>query len=306
MTALVSGLLFIAVTLLIALLGMRIWARPKEAIERVAGSAAETGVAMPVHPSLVFHDLVKRLGSLVPASPKDVSVMQRRLIRAGYRSDQGLKILYGAKVFFAIAIPATVGLMLSNSSADPSNSVMIVVGSAGLGFFGPNEFVRMAAKRRQKQVQRGLANSLDLLVVCVESGLGLDQALVQVAKELEHAHPEITEEFTMVNLELKAGKRRVEALRNLADRTAVEDLKKLVAVLIQADRFGTGIAQSLRAHADYMRVQARQIAEEKAAKLGVKLVFPIFFCILPSLFVVTVGPVVIRIIRELIPMMNNM
>jgi tight adherence protein C len=126
-----------------------------------------------------------------------------------------------------------------------------------------------------------------------------------VAKELEHAHPEITEELAIVNLELKAGKRRAEALRNLADRTAVDDLKKLVAVLIQADRFGTGVAQSLRAHSDYMRVQARQIAEEKAAKLGVKLVFPIFFCILPSLFVVTVGPVVMRIMRQLLPMMNN-
>ena len=130
--------------------------------------------------------------------------------------------------------------------------------------------------------------------------------MIQVAKELEHAHPEVSEELTMVNLELKAGKRRIEALRNLADRTTVEDLKKLVAVLIQADRFGTGVAQSLRAHADYMRVQTRQIAEEKAAKLGVKLVFPIFFCILPSLFVVTVGPVIMKILRELLPMMNNM
>jgi tight adherence protein C len=164
----------------------------------------------------------------------------------------------------------------------------------------------MVAKGRQKQIQRGLANALDLMVVCVESGLGLDQAVMQVAKELEHAHPEISEELAIVNLELKAGKRRAEALRNLADRTAVEDLKKLVAVLIQADRFGTGVAQSLRAHADYMRIQARQVAEEKAAKLGVKLVFPIFFCILPSLFVVSVGPVVMKIMRELIPMMNNM
>jgi tight adherence protein C len=143
------------------------------------------------------------------------------------------------------------------------------------------------------------------LVVCVESGLGLDQAVVQVAKELEHAHPEISEEFTMVTLEMKAGKRRVEALRNLAERTGVDDLKKLVAVLIQADRFGTGVAASLRGHADFMRVQARQIAEEKAAKLGVKLVFPIFFCILPTLFVVTVGPVAVKIVRELIPMMNS-
>ena len=106
--------------------------------------------------------------------------------------------------------------------------------------------------------------------------------------------------------ELKAGKRRVEALRNLAERTGVDDLKKLVAVLIQADRFGTGVAQSLRAHADFMRIQARQVAEEKAAKLGVKLIFPIFFCILPSLFIVTVGPVAMKIVRELVPMMNNL
>jgi tight adherence protein C len=223
--------------------GVRLWVKPKEAIERVAGTGMSAHEAAPVHPSLLFHELVKRLGNLVPAA---------------------------------------------------------------VGFFGPNEYVRMAAKRRQKQIQRGLANSLDLMVVCVESGLGLDQAIMQVAKELEHAHPEISEELAIVNLELKAGKRRAEALRNLADRTAVEDLKKLVAVLIQADRFGTGVAQSLRAHSDYMRVQARQIAEEKAAKLGVKLVFPIFFCILPSLFVVTVGPIVMKIIRELLPMMNNM
>jgi len=130
---------------------------------------------------------------------------------------------------------------------------------------------------------RGLPNALDLMVVSVESGLGLDQAVVQVAKELENAHPEISEEFSLMTLELKAGKRRIEALRNLAERTAVDDLKKLVAVLIQADRFGTSVAATLRTIAEFMRVQARQVAEEKAAKLGVKLVFPIFFCILPSL-----------------------
>jgi tight adherence protein C len=232
--------------------------------------------------------------------------MQRRLIRAGYRNPNALKVLYGAKALMGVAMPLLTTIAMFNSGADRSNKVVAILAAAAMGFFGPNEYVRMSAKKRQKQIQRGLANALDLMVVCVESGLGLDQAILQVAKELEHAHPEICEEFSIVNLELKAGKRRAEALRNLADRTGVEDLKKLVAVLIQADRFGTGVAQSLRAHSDYMRVQSRQIAEEKAAKLGVKLVFPIFFCILPSLFVVTVGPVVMRIIRELVPMMNNM
>lgn len=306
MSILVSSLLFILVAVVASLAGMRMYVRPKEAMERVSGAITEHHESMPVHPSLMFHDLVKRLGAMVPASPKDVTVMQKLLIRAGYRSATALKALYGAKAILGVLLPIVVWLVLTNVSVNPNNKIMAVVAFIAIGFFGPNEFVRRAGKRRQKRIRQGLANALDLLVVCVESGLGLDQAIVQVAKELEHAHPEVSQEFTMVSLELKAGKVRADALRNLAERTAVEDLKKLVAVLIQADRFGTGVGQSLRQHAEYMRVQARQVAEEKAAKLGVKLVFPIFFCILPSLFVVTVGPVVMRIMRELLPMMNNM
>src|SRR6266851_6799441 len=306
MSLLLSCLLFLALAVIISFAGMKLYVKPKEAMERVAGATIDHNDAPPVHPSLIFHDIVKRLGSLVPASPKDVTVMQRRLIRAGIRNPNALKILYGAKALFGVLLPALVTLSIFNAATDQTNKFAAILAAVAIGFFGPNEYVRMKAKRRQKQIHRGLANALDLMVVCVESGLGLDQAILQVAKELEHAHPEITEELAIVNLELKAGKRRAEALRNLADRTAVDDLKKLVAVLIQADRFGTGVAQSLRAHSDYMRVQARQIAEEKAAKLGVKLVFPIFFCILPSLFVVTVGPVVMKIMRELLPMMNNM
>src|SRR5579871_1665522 len=306
MVILFSFLIFLLFAAGLSFAGMKLYVKPKEAIERVAGTGLESGEGAPIHPSLVFHDVVKRLGALVPASPKDVTIMQRRLIRAGYRNPNALKILYGAKLIMGVGLPLLMTIVLFASPAERSNKMIAVVAAVAVGFFGPNEYVRMAANKRQKQIQRGLANALDLMVVCVESGLGLDQAIMQVSKELERAHPEISEELAIVNLELKAGKRRAEALRNLADRTAVEDLKKLVAVLIQADRFGTGVAQSLRAHSDYMRVQARQIAEEKAAKLGVKLVFPIFFCILPSLFVVTVGPVVVKIMRELLPMMNNM
>jgi tight adherence protein C len=297
---------FVLVVVVVTALGTKLYVRPNAALDRVVETGFETAEQAPIHPSLVFRDLVTKLGNLIPASPKDVTVMQRRLIRAGFRKPSALKYLYGAKGILGVLLPVLVTLAITKSDAEPSNKVIAVIAAVAVGFFGPNEYIRLSAKRRQKQISRGLPNALDLLVVCVESGLGLDQAVVQVAKELEHAHPEISEEFALVNLELKAGKRRADALRNLAERTASDDLKKLVAVLIQADRFGTGVAQSLRAHADYMRVQARQIAEEKAAKLGVKLVFPIFFCILPSLFVVTVGPVVMKIMRELIPMMNNM
>jgi len=306
MPILIACLIFVAIAIAASFLGMKLWVQPGEAMDRVTGAVAIDRGEQPVHPSLIFRDMIRKLGTLVPVSPKDVTVMQRRLIRAGFRGPNALKVLYGAKLIFGVGLPLIAALLILPGQADASNKMLAVLAAVVIGFFGPNEYVRRAGKKRQKQIRRGLANALDLLVVCVESGLGLDQAMVQVAKELEHAHPEICEEFSLVNLELKAGKRRAEALRNLAERTGVDDLKKLVAVLIQADRFGTGVAQSLRAHSDYMRVQARQVAEEKAAKLGVKLVFPIFFCILPSLFVVTVGPVVMRIIRELIPMMNNM
>ena len=296
-------LLFVTVAVVLTLIGSRFWLRQKAAIDRVRLATAEARQV--AHPSLVFHDLVKRLGALLPQSPKDSTTMQKRLFRAGYRSPGALKTLYGVKVALAVLLPLLASVVVASFPAVADYRLMILASAAALGLFGPNEWVRMASRRRQKKIRRALPNALDLLVVCVESGLGLDQAIMQCAKELEHAHPEICQEFTLVNLELKAGKRRAEALRNLAERTGVDDVKKLVAVLIQADKFGTGVAQSLRGHSEYMRVRMRQVAEEKAAKLGVKLIFPIFFCILPSLFVVTVGPVMVRISRELLPMMRN-
>src|SRR5437867_9696993 len=299
-------LIFFALTGVFALLGLNVWVWPKAAIDRVTASAGDPQAAVVAHPSLAFRDRLKKLGTLVPASPKDTTIMQRRLIRAGFRNPNALKVLYGSKFVMALFVPILTFGMIAGSSWESSSKVMATLASIAIGFFAPNEYVRMVASRRQKQIRRALPNALDLLVVSVESGLGLDQAIVQVAKELEHAHPEITEEFSLMNLELKAGKRRIEALRNLADRTNVDDLKKLVAVLIQADRFGTSIEATLRSHAEFMRVHARPVAEEKAAKLGVKLVFPIFFCILPSLFVVTVGPMAMKVVRELIPMVNSM
>lgn len=300
-----TALMFLVLASLFTLIGINFWARPKAAIERVTEATLQA-TPMTSHPSLAWHELVKKLGTLIPASPKDTTVIQRRLVRAGFRSPGAVKMFYGAKVALGLLLPLlTLGLVLGPVT-DSNQRFMAIAVALAVGFLGPNQYLRMKVKRRQKEIRRGLPNALDLMVVCVESGLGLDQAVLQVAKELQYAHPEISEEFSLMNLELKAGKLRAEALRNLAARTGVDELKKLVGVLIQADRFGTSIAQSLRGHSEYMRVQTRQQAEEKAAKLGVKLVFPIFFCILPSLFVVTVGPVLVRITRDLIPMMVNM
>jgi tight adherence protein C len=299
-----SIVLFMLLVMALSMLGMKFWVRPTAALDRVAGEIATAEQTMG-HPSLAFRDIMQRLGSVIPTSPKDSGLTQRRLWNAGFRQPNALKLFYGVKGALAVALPLLVVLLAIFFNFGGDNWFNYILAAGGLGYLGPNEFLRHAAKRRQKQIKRGMANALDLLVVCVESGLGLDQAIMQVSKELMGAHAEISEEFAVVNLEMRAGKRRVEALRNLGSRTGVDEVKKLVAVLVQADRFGTSIAASLKSHSDYMRVQARQEAETRAAKIGVKLVFPIFFFIMPSLFVVTVGPIVIKIFNELLPAMRG-
>jgi tight adherence protein C len=232
--------------------------------------------------------------------------LKHDLIRAGIRSANAEAVFNGARVISTVTGFALLTGAALFSGAEFSNTIMCALGGGAAGFMLPGEVLKRRIARRRRRIAKALPNALDLLTIGVEAGLGLDQAIVHVSKELDRAHPEISEELSMVHLETRAGKRRSDALRSLAERTGVLEVKKLVAVLIQADRFGTSIAQSLRAHSEHLRIQARQTAEEKAAKLGVKLVFPIFFFILPSLFVITVGPVVVRIVQDLLPMMNSM
>ncbi|HOK44654.1 MAG TPA: type II secretion system F family protein, partial [Bryobacteraceae bacterium] len=159
--------------------------------------------------------------------------------------------------------------------------------------------------RRREQIRFALPDALDLMVVCMEAGLGLDQAIANVSRELMRTHKALCEELGLVTLEMRAGKRRGEALKNLADRTGEQELRKLVATMIQADRFGTSIAEALRTHSDFMRVRRRQEAEERAAKVGVKLVFPIFFFILPSMLLVAAGPGILQLVKQLFPLMQS-
>ena len=256
--------------------------------------------------AMIWRELVSRIGSVMPASAKELPRLKKRLVRAGYRHPNAPRYFQGARTVSIAVFGILVVTVAGGTAGQMDNLVLALVAGLMLGYMAPSQYLTMAIRRRQHAIEKGLPNTLDLMVVCVEAGLGMDQTTLQVAKELQHAHPEICDEFTVMNLELRAGKRRVDALHNLAERTGVEDLKKLVAVLIQTDRFGTSIAQSLRGHAEYLRTMARQRAEERAAKLAVKLVFPIFFCVLPSLFVVTIGPVLTRLIRDLIPMIENM
>lgn len=297
-----SLLIFICISVVTVLVASRMGRGRDRAIERIAAGSAGHPDSQPSR--LVWRDLVARIGTFVPASPKTLPLLKRRLVRAGFRNPNASRFFIGFRVVGSIIF--TVGGCLVGLRVGSDNLVLAVAAGALIGFMAPSQYLAARIRRRKRAIEKGLPNALDLMVVCVESGLGMDQTTLQVAKELQHAHGEICDEFAVMNLEMRAGKSRAEALHNLAARTGVEDLKKLVAVLVQTDRFGTSIAATLRAHAEYMRTMAHQRAEEQASKLPVKLVFPIFFCVLPSLFVVTLGPVITQLIRELVPMIENM
>ena len=296
---------FLAVSGGTAFLLLRFGFSPIDPLDRLQSRAPVVSGFLP-SPGLIWQELVSWAGRMAPASPKSLPVLKRRLICAGLRDPAALRLFYGARVCSTAFLGATALLAGMRGYISPDNLFLVTGAAMMTGFVAPSQYLLWRMARRKHAVQKALPNVLDLMVVCVESGLGLDQTVIQVAAELRAAHPELCSEFAVMNLEMRAGKRRVEALHNLAERTGVEDVKKLVAVLVQTDRFGTSIAQSLRGHADYLRVMARQRAEERAAKLAVKLVFPIFFCVLPSLFVVTIGPVITRLVRDLFPMIENM
>lgn len=240
---------------------------------------------------------LKKVGTAVPQSATETGKLQQRLVQAGYRSRDALVVFLGLRIGVALIAFA---LLASPLLVRPN--LMVALAGCALGYLMPGMVLARLAARRQHRIRLGLPDALDLLVVSVEAGLGLDQAIQRVADEIAFAHPDLADEMRLVNLELRAGRSRPEALRALADRTGVDDLASLVAILVQTDKFGTSIAHSLRVHAETMRTKRRQRAEEAAAKTGVKMVFPLVFCIFPAIWVVTIGPAAIRFIQVLGPM----
>jgi tight adherence protein C len=245
--------------------------------------------------------MFKRIGDRMPRSPKEMGTLRLRLVQAGYRRDEALPIFFGIRVAFAFAL----FLFFSVGLVAKPNLTMALAG-LGAGYVLPGMLLARMAKRRAHRIRLALADALDLLVVSVEAGLGLDQAMSRVGSELAFAYPDLSDELRLINLELRAGKPRAEALRNLADRTGVDDLSSLVTMLIQTDKFGTSVAQSLRVYSETLRTKRRQRAEEAAAKTGVKMVFPLVFCIFPAVWVVTIGPAILRFMTVLFPMIENM
>ena len=259
------------------------WQRPKEAEQK---TALRERIQQALNP----------LSKALPVSPTDVSQTRAWLIQAGYRDPQHVSIFFGTRVLFAliglVAVVAFTGF----------DSLLLLVGIPALGFFIPRFFLKRMMRQRQMRIRLGLPDALDLTVICVEAGLALDQALMRVGEDLRYAHPELSAEFHLFNLETRAGKPRVEALRNLAARTGVDDVRALVGTLVQTDRFGTSVAQALRVHSDSLRTARRQRAEEQAAKTTVKMIIPLVLFVLPSLIFVTVGPAIIQLMRVLRPM----
>ncbi|MFB3778296.1 MAG: type II secretion system F family protein [Bryobacteraceae bacterium] len=307
MAALISIVLFVFLMGTITIFGYRRYAKPARVYDRLGSPSPVVGAALLDAPAEqgIFVKITKQIGEKVPVSPQDASTARRYLVAAGYRSETAVRIYYGVKVLLCVGLLVGTFFLRDVITSNPILRIVVVVAGGLVGYFGPSLFLEHLVKVRQERLKLSLPDALDLMVVCVEAGLGLDQAIRSVSEELKLTHKEISEELGLVTLEMRAGKRRAEALKNLADRTGEAEIRKLVAILIQADRFGTSIAESLRTHSDFMRVRRRQEAEERAGKVGVKLVFPIFFFILPSMLVVAAGPGLLQVFKYLFPMMKS-
>ncbi len=236
------------------------------------------------------------LAKALPKSPSEVSATRVLLMQAGYREERHLTVYFGIRALLAFG-----ALLFSLGTGVGISSPWLMVALTLGGYMLPRFILKRRVRARQLRIRLALPDALDLTVICVEAGLALDQAMQRVGEDLKHAHPELSDEFRLVNLELRAGKPRAEALRNLAARTGVDDLRSLVAVLIQTDRFGTSIAQALRVHSDSLRTERRQRAEEQAAKTTIKMVPVLVLFVFPSMFIVSLGPAAIQLIRNLIP-----
>lgn len=301
-------LVFLSITLLIGAFGSQFATAPRRmAVERLR--ALEP-------PAPLVYDEVGVVGSGAPRSwwgrlfgrartAPDVTVVSlttdtaasRLLLYAGYRSAAALRAFQISRMVCALVLGSVPAILSLRQAISPEMAFLLIASLGLKGYMLPRLVVRLQARRRQHRLRLSLPDALDLLVVCVEAGMGLNQAIVRVSEELRGTHPEIAEEFHLVNLEIRAGRTRTEALRSLGDRTGVDDIISLAAMIIQTDKFGTSIARSLRVHSDSLRTERRQRAEEAAAKTTIKLIFPLLFCIFPSLFVIILGPAALHLWR---------
>lgn len=309
MPLLIAAILFMFLMGTITVFGYRYYARAGRVLDRLGAPAPDAGTELIQAPVSLepgfLAKFTRQVGEKVPISKQDASLTSRYMVAAGYRTETAVRFYYGVKVLLCVVFVILALLVRETITSNAILRIVLVIAAGLAGYLGPGLVLDKMVTARQERIRLSLPDALDLLVVCVEAGLGLDQAVRNVADELRMTHKDISDELGLVNLEMRAGKRRAEALRNLAERVGEPELRKLVAILIQADRFGVSVAESLRTHSDFMRVRRRQEAEERAAKVGVKLVFPIFFFILPSMLVVSAGPGLLQLFKNLFPLMKS-
>lgn len=301
MTLMLPLLAFAFVSLLVVAAGLYLAPAPATSIEQrlvdVATARGGSDGADEETGSRRLMATLKRLGAIAPRSTSELGKLQQRLVTAGYRNREAVVVFFGIRLGLAV-----LAFVVFSTPLISHSNLRVALAACGFAYLLPSMVLARVAKRRQHALRMALPDALDLLVVSVEAGLGLDQALQRVADELNVAHPELSDELRLINLELRAGKARAEALHNLAARTGIDDISSLVTMLVQTDKFGTSVAQALRVHSESMRTKRRQRAEEAAAKTGAKMVFPLVLCIFPAIWVVTLGSVVIKFIQVLMPM----
>jgi tight adherence protein C len=246
-------------------------------------------------------NIVERFETVMPKSEQEVSIIKQRLARAGWRNESAIKVFYGCKVLVPILLCIVVGVT-GLAKLAPFFVYLLALGG---GFLAPDFYLGKKIAARQKRIQRGLPDVLDLLVICMEAGLSLDQATARSAAELTKSHPDLCDELGVVVLEQRAGRARSEAWKTMGERTGVESLRNLVSMLVQTEQFGTSIAKMLRVHSDTLRTQRVQMVEEMAAKTSVKLVFPLVLFVFPALFLVTLGPAVIVMMESFSKLTNK-
>ena len=239
------------------------------------------------------------INRLVPVSAAEAQKLQKQLMQAGFRSPHAPLIYRSIQLLSMATFPAIVGLVCAIMARPLSSALFWILGAFVAGFFAPRYILRRTIKSRQLKIRWGLADALDLMVISIEAGLGLNAAMLKISSELKQVHPDISQEFELANLEIRVGREREEALRNLAERTGVDDLRSLVAMLIQTDRFGTSIAKAIRVFSDSLRTKRRQRAEQAAQKAAVKLLFPLACFLFPTLFIAILGPALLQLMDTL-------
>lgn len=296
-------LLFVFLVVVISYAGHAALVQPGAGLRLLSDTPRSSSQVSP-RPSL--SKLFESLGSLVPVSPQEVALTRAELTAAGYRSRQAATVFYGIRWTVAIGLVIVDVLFRQRFFSNPIVSLVSLVGFPVLGYSAVGFGLSILMSKRAAALRMALPDALDLMVVCSEGGSALDQAMLKVSQELKAVHPALAEEFAMVNFEMLAGKPREEALRNLGERTREPELRKFTSVLVQTDRFGTSMIETLRTQAEYMRVRRRQLAHEKAAKVGVKIIFPIFFLCFPTILIVVAGPGILQLMKNLFPLMRQM